>query len=626
MEPQLDSLISDGAEALKAGRFASAMDTFATAVKRFPESLDAKFLFASAATRNNRPDLARRALEEVVRDAPNRVDALIALSHILVNSGEPAKALELARKALESEPGNARAQQNIGRCLLASNEPELAITHFKTACSLEPGLPSLYHDLANSLRAVGRVNEAISALEQGIMALPRDPEGYTLLADLLLSFEKRESAVKLLRRAYELEPHSPRGRTRLAWSLYEEGKLQPAEDSARAALETSPNHPEALSQLGRILQAQGRFDEAETCLREAIKAAPLQLGNYYRVAIGRKMREEDRAFIAEMEKAGQKAGISSADRALLDYALGKAYDDLAEYATAFTHFENANRFELARREASGIRYDPAGREAYAETLKQTFNKEIFSRFEGQGLSSDAPVFIVGMERSGTSLLAQALSCHSQVGVCGEIAYWLKAQDELISLLDSQASISTTSVILEGMADRYLSILNQRAGVLPRLIDKMPGNLLALGTIHLALPAARVLWCLRDPADNCLSAYVAAFTGGPSYLHDRSNLAHAYRLHLDLLRHWQSVLPVTNLKTVRYEELVANPEAELRTAIEFLGLPWEEACLHPESNANPILTPSVWQARQPLFRGSVGRCRNYAERTPEFANFDKSASP
>lgn len=536
-------------------------------------------------------------------------DALAASAAEAQKARRFEEAAEGYGKMLALDPKDAAALQNLGRCLTALGRLTQALARLNEAKELKPNSASVRRDLAVVYYRQGRIADAISTFQQSIDLDPNSPRGYAGLADIYLNLGNVDAGIECLKKAQALEPNKASGLIKLAQCQFEDGQVEEAEKSIRQAIELEPGSSTALGLLSQVLQAMGRFDEAQEPLQQAIAIDPSPL-LYYRWATGRKVGSEDREVVAGLRALLNRRDISQTERALVEYGLGKALDDLGEYEQAIRHFDDANRLELERYESTGRIYDPDRHQEEVRRTIATFTPELFERQAGS--SSDTPILIMGMERSGTSLLEQIVSSHPLVGGGGELNFWLGRG------LSNQESVLRDPSQLDALCVQYLEVLAVQDKGKLRVTDKMPGNILMAGLIHYAFSKAKILWCLRNPLDNCLSLYFTPIRAGAAYLNSRRNIALAYQRHLELLDHWLSVLPVETFKVVRYEDLVADQERIIRDVIGFLGLEWDDRCLHHQTNTRAVKTPSLWQARQPIYRTSVERWRNYEPWLGDFA--------
>ena len=287
------------------------------------------------------------------------------------------------------------------------------------------------------------------------------------------------------------------------------------------------------------------------------------------------------------------------------YVLGKAYADLGDFERSMTHYDEANReaFEL------NLEGKPFLRSRYAELFDRTistFNRDLLDRHRRLGPNSQTPIFIVGMMRSGTTLVEQIISSHPEVGAAGEVEFWL---DEGPSALDLQEKAVHPKRVVS-LAEEYLRVLQSLAPGHSRITDKMPQNFQMLGLIHLAFPKAPIIHIRRNPVDTCLSIYTTAYQQSPAFAHQKESIVFAYKQYQRLVTHWRKVLPPDRFLEIDYEELTADREPVIRKLIAFCGLEWDDRCLTPELNNRLVVTPSLWQVRQPINRNAVERWKAY----------------
>jgi hypothetical protein len=284
----------------------------------------------------------------------------------------------------------------------------------------------------------------------------------------------------------------------------------------------------------------------------------------------------------------------------LHFAAGKALDDLQDYAGAIRHFDAANAY----RRKLGRPFDRDELGAIVDTLLRLFTPEYFREFSKRG-TDETPVLIVGLPRSGTTLVERIVSAHPQVAGGGEIVFWF---DHGFAWL--QTARDQLSEVGDKLRAGYLRLLRSISADTLRVTDKNTFNWLWVGLVHLLFPNARIIHCRRDPIDTCLSMYTNALAYNWGFASDRGDLAAYYRLYLRMVAHWRAVLPSDRWLDVDYEAATVAPEPFARQLIAFLCLPWDPSCLRPEQNTDPVKTASQWQARQPIYATSVRRWKNY----------------
>ncbi len=473
---------------------------------------------------------------------------------------------------------------------------------FSQIALLRPSSAEAHYDLGRSLLRCGRLAEAIASLERAVELRPGFVEALGQSAYALEGWGKEPEALFVYRRLSRLADNSLDRLYYSAKALTMEGKLDEAEETLRRMLVLAPDHAGTRSILGSLLLDRGRFEEAEAELTKAIDALP---GAFHKLTGVRRMTEAHRPLIERMRSLVDGPGVDRDSRVDVEFGLGKAYDDLGDYAEAIRHYDTANRLR-----ATSSRFDRAARARQYDSLIARSTREALERAaRSLGRSArhgdELPVFIVGMPRSGTTLLEQILSSHPAVAAAGELPFW-RAR-----VLDWSASKSSPdAAALAKAADDYLALLR---GVGPeelRVTDKAPRNFEFMGLIRVAFPDARIIHCRRHPVDTCLSIFFTNFWEGQDYSWDRGDLVFQYRQYERLMDHWRKVLPDDRFTEVQYEALVTDREAETRRLISFIGLDWDDACLAPERNERAVRTASVWQARQPVYKWSVERWRRY----------------
>jgi tetratricopeptide (TPR) repeat protein len=352
--------------------------------------------------------------------------------------------------------------------------------------------------------------------------------------------------------------------------------------------------------LGDLLSEFGRFDEARECFQRAINLAPLLAGCYYDLVRCRPVTSDDDGLLQQMEAALDTPGLEAGQRVRLHLALGKAADDLGDYALAMQHFDAA---DSVRR--GSLSFDSAAFSAEIDRLIARSTPEWIARASQLGSCDATPVLILGMPRSGTTLVEQIISNHPEVGAGGELHFWNER-----GAVWHQSGAGTDTAFLAKAAADYLGVLRTIAPKAARVTDKMPFNFLWAGLIHVAFPRAVIIHCRRAAVDTALSIHQTHFHPSLAFPTGGSELVMYFRSYQRLIDHWRSVLPQDRFIEVDYEELTRAPEPVIRRIIAACGLAWDDTCLRPESNPRAVRTPSKWQARQPIYRNSVARWRRY----------------
>ena len=352
--------------------------------------------------------------------------------------------------------------------------------------------------------------------------------------------------------------------------------------------------------LGNLLSEVGRFDEARACFERAIAIAPLLAGSYYDLVRCRRVTSDD-GLLRQMQGALTTPGLEAAQRHRLHLAIGKAADDLGDYALAMQHFDAA---DAVRRDSSS--FDSAAFSTEIDRLIARCTREWITRAHELGCGDATPVLIIGMPRSGTTLVEQIVSMHPEVGAGDELNFWNQRGAEWHR---SGAAGDERPFLAKGAAD-YLRVLRAIAPKAVRVTDKMPFNFLWAGLIHRAFPRAVIIHCRRAAVDTALSIHQTHFHPTLAFPTGGAELVAYFRSYQRLIDHWRSVLPADRFIDVDYQELTRAPEPVIRRIIAACGLAWDDACLRPECNPRAVKTPSKWQTRQPIYRTSVARWRRY----------------
>ena len=453
----------------------------------------------------------------------------------------------------------------------------------------------------------GRTDEALHIYGEAVAAEPRAAQAHASLGNALRAAGRSEEAAASYRRAIALQADLAYAHANLGSVLFDQADFAAAEDSCRRALELDPGLDRSYGTLGAILQVLGRFDDAADCFRRALARRPESGHAYFGLVSGGETAIEE-AELRRLAELAANVELTADDRAAAGFALGNALDAAGRYDEAFGHYAEANTTYRQARNRAGAHFDAESLHSSVDLTIQTYTPEFFRSVGRSGNPSEVPVFIVGMPRSGTTLVEQIAASHSQVFGAGE----LPDIDRIAATLGSPTQNGAgrwEPAEIRRTADAHLDHLLGLGGGAKRVIDKMPDNIFQLGVIATVFPGARIIFCRRDPRDICLSCFFQMFAAGNLWAFDLADSAKRYLETERLAAHWQRVLPLRMLD-LSYEALVADLEGEARRLIAFLGLDWEPACLDFHRVERAVRTASVWQVRQPLYSRSAGRWRHY----------------
>jgi tetratricopeptide (TPR) repeat protein len=532
---------------------------------------------------------------------PQQAAPLLALATQMLKAGRPGEAIAPLREAALLEPSNAIIEHDLGLACLEVDRVAEAVAALQRSVNSNPRYADAHFRLGIALEKLGDITGAIVAFDRATQLLPTLTEAWFRAGALIYTLGHRDEAIGCFHRAASTGGKSSFGRLGKARALLTEDRNQEAEQVLRQTLALDPGNAMAHDLLGNLLTEFGRFGEARECFQRAITIAPLLAGSYYELVRCRLVTSDDDGLLQQMEAALATPGLEAAQRLRVHLAIGKAEEDLGDYDLAMQHFDAAD----ALRRGSA----PSDSTAFPIEISRLIARctpAWIERAREFGNRDATPVLIIGMPRSGTTLVEQIVSSHPQARAGGELHFWNQRGTEWRRC---GASGTEASFLAKAAAD-YLGLLRAIAPAAARVTDKMPFNFLWAGIIHAAFPRATIVHCRRSAADTALSIHQTHFHPSLAFPTGGAELVAYFRGYERLMVHWRSVLPADRLIEVDYEELTREPEPIIRRIIAACGLAWHDACLRPECNPRRVNTPSKWQARQPIYRTSVARWRRY----------------
>jgi Flp pilus assembly protein TadD len=526
---------------------------------------------------------------------------LLALATQFLRAGRPGEAIAPLREAAMLDPSNATIQHDLGlACLEVGRVPD-AIAALQRAVASNPRYADAYFRLGIALEKLGNIGGAIAAYDSATKLLPSLTEAWFRAGALLYTMGHRDGAIGCFRRAAVTGGPASFGRLGKARALLIEDRNQEAEQILRETLVADPTDAMTYELLGNLLSEVGRFDEARACFGRAIAIAPLLAGSYYDLVRCRPVTSADKGLLQEMQSTLATPGLEAGQLLKLRLAIGKAAEDLGDYALAMQHFDAADAVRRGSRS-----FDSSAFSIEIDRLIARCTPEFIARASELGSCDATPILIIGMPRSGTTLVEQIVSMHPEVGAGGELHFWNQHGAEWHR---SREAGDETQFLVKAASD-YLGVLRAIAPTAARVTDKMPFNFLWAGLIHVAFPRAVIIHCRRAAIDTALSIHQTHFHPSMPFPTGGAELVAYFRSYQRLIDHWRNVLPDDRFIEVDYEDLTRAPEPVIRRIIAASGLAWHDACLRPESNPRAVNTPSKWQARQPIYRTSVERWRRY----------------
>jgi len=578
---------------------------------------------------------------------PDDAAAHVNRGVIVRSLGDTASAVEHFRRAIELQPNLAKARANLGGLLMEEGQPEEALPHCRAAVAIEPTLVEARINLGNALRLLGHLAEARASY---LEALRLDPTRGQAAAGLGLNALRQNAwseALDWLRMAVELDPTSVVFLRYLAEAAADQKLFPEVQNCCERILEIDPQYALAHNVLGFILHEAGRHEEARQRYLKALEVEPGLALAHHNLGV----LEEEQGDLAgaaerfrttlrhepthatamarlttllgadtpevEVEALRQRLAepeLAPIDRANLLFGLAHVHDARNEFADAAACLEHANALALAEQKQTGVVYDPVEFQRMVERILATAPPSFFERLAGAGLDTQRPVFIMGLPRSGTTLLEQILASHPRVHGAGEVPFARRSLEELPALLGRvdeplNCVAELNAEALGELARRHEDRLRELdGGRCDRIVTKMPENYLHLGMIAVMFPRAVLIHCRRDLRDVAVSCWLKNFNE-IRWANHFDHIAGRFAGYRRLMDHWRAVLP-SPVHDVDYEETVADLEGVARRLIALCGLEWDPACLEFHRTRRVIRTASLTQVRKPIYRSSLGRWKSY----------------
>ncbi|MCG5244097.1 tetratricopeptide repeat-containing sulfotransferase family protein [Azospirillum doebereinerae] len=590
--------------------------------------------------RRNRLDEAEQATRQAVARDASQATFWSNLGIILQEAGKLEGSARCLERAAALDPGTPECQNNLGNTRRLLGRLAEAASHYDKALTLDPHYVDACCNLGNLRAAFGQPDQGLALFRRAIGIAPRMADAYLNAAALEGDRERWVEAFGWLEALRDFAPDHPRlpaarARTLLALGRAEEALAivdavlaagpgdAPALLVRGMALQTLERFDEALDAFaalggapgpaaegglvnrGALLTELGRLDEARTVFIEARRRFPRSPAAWYG---GLELIASDPGDPARLEDLlRDQSPLPHRDRTIWHFTLGKAWMEAGDTERAFEHIHQGNRLKRA-----AVTYDADATDAWFAEIAHAFPKDLFRlNAPTDPDPSELPVFVIGMPRSGTSLVEQILASHPAVLGAGELRTLQRILEGIVTPGGQPVAFpnlmrTVAPQDLAAIGRLYLDRVSGKAGDARRLIDKMPTNFLYAGLIALILPGARIIHCHRDPLDCCLSNYARLFLEQNLFTYDMTELGRFYRAYERLMAHWRKVLPPGRLLDLRYEDLVEDPEGQSRRLVEFCGLPWDSACLDFHRTARPVATASAVQVRRPIFREGMGR--------------------
>lgn len=591
------------------GKKADAVAAYTEVIRRRPTDPAAHFALGLLLRDCGRMEEAVAAFSKATALKPDWSDAHAKLAQALRSQGKYDEAINTYGKAIALDPNSADLHNNLANVLRDKGLLDKAIEEYVTAVRLKDNDAVTCLNLGNALKEKDLFAAAAVAYERAVQLDPQCYEALHQMGFALASLNRFDEAITSHRRALSLMPNDPRAHEALGATLLFKHDMAAAEASFRRSLALGSETATAWHGLGSALKCLGKFDEASACFRRALAINP-EGASFFKglVATGRQVA--DAGDVQRLAALLEQPGLPAIERVWAGFSLGKLLDEADRYDEAFACYSAANLLFRETRANAGEHFDAETLGQTVDRMIQSFGPEFFAQRRDWGDRSELPVFVVGMPRSGTTLVEQIAASHPEVFGAGELPEISRLALSLSKSGDLATGKSWTAEAIAKASKFHVRYLQSLGGSARRVIDKMPGNVFHLGLIATLLPSARVIFCRRDGRDNCLSCYFQQFAkNNLLYTYDLRDCARQYLETERLTGHWLRTLPVRVLE-INYEEMVADQEGQSRRLIDFLGLPWDPACLEFHQTERQVVTASLWQVRQPIYTRSVGRWRHY----------------
>ena len=562
---------------------------------------------AAEALQNDQLDEAERYCQDVLRNDSEQPAAIHLAGMIAHRRDDYRQAIMLLEKSIQYNDKEASWHYNLALAYRAAKQIGPAIKSYCKAIELMPDYEAALYNLGAIYFERNRFDEAASCFHKTLKLNPDHVHANYELARIKHNKGNVFQALKLLDRAIRLAPDDADIRLLLTYALRDVGRYDDAMKQLDLLLQLRPDDENAVAVKASIFERLGKTEDAWQCLKPVIERGTdcVNVLTVY-AELGRKTDRAEHALELFNRLLEQKK-TKGEYRTMMHFAIARLLDNLGRYDDAFEHLKLANSRVKHQ-------YDPQEQERKVSDLIETFSIDAITKLHRATGSDHRPVFIVGMPRSGTSLVEQILASHPQVVGTGESPLIANLANPIPLNLPGnptypQCVALTSRDQFDAMAGIYGKRLNEFSTQAVRLTDKTPLNFMHLGLISLIYPNTRIIHTLRNPMATCFSCFSIKFLAKHAYSYRLEDLGHFYRQHLRMMQHWYDVLEVP-IMNMQYEELVTNPEPKMRKLVEFLDLSWDDACLKFYENKRPMISASYDQVRRPIYTSAINHWKNY----------------
>ena len=628
---------------VNSGRIGAAAAVCRDALQRDSDDVNMTALLGAILLKSREFEAAENSLRRAIELAPTFAKPHEDLGYLLVESGRPGEAVEVLNTATRLDPKAEMAFFTLGRALSLTGRGKEADAAFEASFKLNPERKKLA--LAAEHHKAGRIDEAARLYRELLQQSPNNVDAMRLLAGILAGrsskVEEAEAllrkatslapdyalafldlggilhdqyryaeAMECLQRASRLQPQAAKPLYMLASTLAPAGRTAEALDTYREVLKRQPRHAGARLGLGHTFKTMGRLREAIEAYRECVRIRPENGEVYWSLANLKTYRFTD-DDVSEMQSHLARADELT-DKSIVHFlfALAKAHEDNGDFDAAWDCYARGNAKQRMLEH-----YDPVQTEVANDEILEVFDRSLLQEKAGQGHPDEAPIFVVGLPRSGSTLIEQILASHSKVEGTSELPYLGRVATSLNrnradGLNYPYAARELEAPHLKLLGQQYLQQAQlHRHTDRPRFVDKMPNNFPSIGFLHLILPNAKIIDARRHPLDCTLSCYRQLFAKGQTFVYDLMDIGEYFLEYQRVMDHWHEVLP-DRVLTVQYEDMVTDFDRQARRLLDYCGLPWEDACANFHETERPVRTASAQQVRLPIYAKSINFWRNY----------------
>ena len=642
------ALFDEALELINAGDPVAAEKLCREAVERNPKDVNMSGLLGAVLIKRRRLDEAEQVLKQTIALAPTFAKAHEDLGYVLLEQERYEEAVEVLQKAARLDPKLDAARFNLGKALASAGRGKEADAAFEASFELSPERKKLA--LAAKHHQEGRIEDAEQLYRQVLNNNPRNVDALRMLAMVAATAKRYDDAERLLRKAVGIAPDFLTAVVDLGRVLKEQDRFEEAIDCLknaiainpnnphthfllasayspaalnheaareyRRALDLAPEHPGALLGLGNALKTIGKQDEAIKAYRDCIRVRPDNGEIYWSLANLKTYRFSDEQIAEMAARVDNPEGLTEQSEVNFLFALGKAHDDRQDYDKAWRYYARGNG-----KQRMLAQYDPVQTETINDAIVEVFDKALLEEKAGKGCPDRAPIFVLGLPRSGSTLVEQILASHSQVEGTSELPYLGRVamslnRNRADGVNYPEAVRELEAAHLTALGEDYINYAQlHRTEGKPFFIDKMPNNFPTIGFLNLILPQAKIIDARRHPLDACVGNFRQHYAKGQTFSYDLTDLGEYCLQYLRMMDHWHQALP-GRILTVQYEEMVMDFESQARRLLDHCELPWEEACGRFYETERPVRTASSEQVRQPIYTGALNFWRNYERHLDE----------